>query len=184
MKIVGVSGKIGSGKSTLCHILYENLIAYSIPVEIVAFADKLRDIVEILTGYRGTTQEEKNIIVKEYDMSVGEILQIVGTKALRNNFDKDVWIKSLFSSMHANTVYLIQDVRFENEANAIKKKNGILVRLEGDPMNIRLNSKRNLTHSSETSLDNYDKFDFIYHNDNKIDNLVNFSESVLNAIVN
>jgi hypothetical protein len=46
------------------------------------------------------------------------------------------------------------------KANAIKTAGGIIIRLEGDPMNVRANSKRDLFHPSEIELDNYTDFDY------------------------
>jgi len=179
MKIIGVSGKIGSGKTTLCNILKEKLIGYGYKVEIINFADKLKRICYELTGHYGYTQEDKNVFIPEYSKNVGEILQYVGTNLFRDNFDKEVWIKAAFINLNEDTVYILGDCRFENEAKAIQEKQGVLIRLNGDPEKIRENSKRDLNHPSETSLDNYDNFDFIYDNVGSLKDLFEFSEKII-----
>ena len=61
--------------------------------------------------------------------------------------------------------WIISDVRFPNEAKAVKDKNGILIRLN---RNIGLESM----HESETALDNYDDWDYIIENNGTIDELI------------
>ncbi len=59
--------------------------------------------------------------------------------------------------------WLVTDVRFENEAEAIKERGGILLRIN-----------RNVdtgTHPSETSLDDY-KFDYTISNKGSMEDLV------------
>jgi hypothetical protein len=78
--------------------------------------------------------------------------------------DKDFWI--------------ITDVRFKNEAEIIKKRGGIIIRLNGDPNNSRVGDDRNMSHQSEIDLDGYDRFDYIYDNVPPISNLKNFVKEV------
>ena len=54
-------------------------------------------------------------------------------------------------------IWIITDVRFKNEANEIKKRGGILIRLN--------RGKCDCDHPSETDLDEYPHFDI--HIDNK-----------------
>jgi hypothetical protein len=51
---------------------------------------------------------------------------------------------------------------------------GYLIRLNGDPLNIRANENRDLNHQSETDLDNYKGFDFVFENESPIEKLDNF----------
>lgn len=179
MKIIGLSGKIGSGKSTFAAILKELLREEGYIVEERNFADKLKKICFELTGVYGYTQEEKNIYIADYDKNVGEILQQIGTEALRNNFDKDVWVKSTLRALNPNVYYIIGDLRFENEAEILRSRGALLVRLNGDPAKVRENSGRDLNHISETALDNYAHFDFVYQNDKGLDELKEFAQTIL-----
>ena len=63
--------------------------------------------------------------------------------------------------------FVISDVRFKNEANYVHSKEGKLIRLERDPsLNIY---KEPINDSSETELDNYDKFLTVFPpEDNKV----------------
>ena len=97
--IIGVSGHIGSGKSTFSSMLKEALKLHGINCVEKNFADALKQVCFILTGYHGYTQEEKNIYLEQYGMTVGTALQKLGSEVLRDNFDKDVWVKATFSTI-------------------------------------------------------------------------------------
>jgi hypothetical protein len=181
--IIGVSGAIGVGKNTFCE---EFAKLSKIPVQQHAFADKLKETVQLITGYKmqmthesgkpfynpiyNYTQNDKNIYIDTWGRTIGEILQILGTEALRDNFDKDVWVKALFESSAKDAfehghILIISDVRFVNEADYVINNGGILIRLEGDPMSVRLNSKRDVNHVSETALNDYGNFNEVIIND-------------------
>ena len=183
IKIVGVSGKMGSGKNFFSEIFAQNS---SVPVEMHAFADKVRDVTELVVGYKmkltneagspfynaiyNYTQDDKNYVLPMWGKTIGECLQLVGTDLFRNNFDKNTWVKALLSTtgkecIENGHILVISDVRFPNEADAIIKEGGVVIRLEGDPLKARANSKRDLNHASETSLDDYKGFSKLIHND-------------------
>jgi hypothetical protein len=182
-KIIAISGKIGSGKDEFAKILAE---LSNIPIERHAFADKVRDVTELIVGQKMSlvfkpgepfynpvfnyTQDEKNIFLPMWNKTIGECLQLIGTDVFRNNFDKNTWIKSLFSTtgkncLENNRLLVIPDCRFPNEADSVVEQGGIVIRMEGDPKSIRANSTRNLNHESETALDNYSNFTKIIYND-------------------
>lgn len=179
-KIIGISGKIGSGKDTFAERF---AILSETPCQRHAFADKVKENLQLLTDYPMTliyakgepftneiynyTQVDKNVLLPLWNKAVGESLQIIGTDALRDRFDSDVWVKSLFSTvgkkiLEMGHILLIPDVRFKNEANYILENGGIIVRLEGDPADIKKNSKRDMNHKSETELDDFQDFTFTF----------------------
>jgi hypothetical protein len=214
--LIGVAGKLGSGKDSFAEILIKHLDDINITAERKSFAYKLKQVVALLTGTDISiqlSQEGKKIIDPIFNMSYGEMQQKIGTDAMRNGLVDDVWIKSLFAdykpkdyvefkteripfetNLHKiigtplgyedkigdtvphhkaiayskNPVYpvwIISDVRFKNEAQAIIDKGGFLVRMEGDPAGVRANSNRDLTHPSETDLDDFKGFHFTIYND-------------------
>lgn len=182
--IIGISGKIGAGKTTFSNILAEEL-SKKYKVRFINFADKLKEICFVLTGYRGITQEEKQIFLPNWNKTVGQILQQLGTDVMRDHFDNDVWVKSTFSEIERDTendIFIIGDCRFENEAKSIKLNDGLVYRINGDPAQIRQNSTRDLNHPSETNLDTYEYFDNIYENNGSLEDLFSFAKEIAASI--
>ena len=92
-----------------------------------------------------------------------EFLQVLGTECMRNKLHNNVWINALWAdywseveAADTETGWLITDVRFKNEAESIKERGGVVVRL-------RRNENKEASHPSETELDNYE-FDYIIDN--------------------
>lgn len=168
--IIGISGKVGSGKDTVAHFIKQHDSSF----QTKAFAYKLKKIVSLLAGcdFELTlTQEGKNVYIEQFGKTVGEMLQEVGTNALRDNFDKNVWINGLFTDLKPGNNYIITDVRFKNEADILKQKGAFLVRVNRPINPTAEKSGRDLTHSSEVDLDDYDKFDAIIENKGTLDEL-------------
>lgn len=159
-RIIGISGKIGSGKTTLCKFLKDYAAQVGVNAEEVSFADPIKHTVASVFGVNIVdcyTQEGKNKKIEGFDITVGQALQIVGA-TLRDAIDKDIWVKAAMKAINyqaSTNIVIISDVRFPNEVEAIRKAGGFVVRLVGDPMGVRANSNRDLTHESETALDNY-----------------------------
>lgn len=87
-----------------------------------------------------------------------KLLQFWGTEYRRNNFGQDYWINKMFESIPANTdIALVTDVRFPNEADAIKQHGGYninVTRLNDDGTQF-YDTQRPQDHISEIALDNY-----------------------------
>lgn len=117
---------------------------------------------------------------KQVDMSVRDFLQILGTECMRSNLHKNVWVNALMAdyvkSKEGNyPSWVITDARFENEAEAIKKRGGVIVRVN------RKGVESVNRHASETSLDHW-SFDYIIHNNKDIDHLVSQIVSLFETV--
>ena len=156
MKIIGISGKKGSGKDTFAKFLQKQLeLSTCKSVRIDSFAANLKYCCALISGQPNYLLHNQNMKDKKagfLNLTNRELMQKFGD--LTRSLDKDIWIKSLFSKYIDNPpeYLIISDVRFKNEADYIKDIGGILIRIESD----RVISDY---HISEIELDDYSKFD-------------------------
>lgn len=78
-------------------------------------------------------------------------------------FEKKLTIKGKEKVKYPN--WIITDVRFSNEVEAIQQKGGVVVRIVRD-------ENTSDKHTSEVALNNYGNFDFIIKNDGTIADLI------------
>ena len=94
------------------------------------------------------------------------LLQWWGTEYRRSQ-DPDYWTKAWKDKIETidlnHTHVLVDDVRFVNEYNAIKKQKGLLVKI------LRPGFGGANNHSSESSLDHVNEWDFVINNDGTLD---------------
>jgi len=163
--IIAFSGYAKSGKDTAAEIIKSEFQDFKIK----KFSQKLKDIASILTGIPSKMFEQqfiKDADIAGWGMTGREMLQKIGTDAIRDGLHKDAWVMSLFSDYHAGDKWLITDCRFPNEFYYVKKFGGIVVRInrpEVNPIN---------AHPSETALDGYD-FDVTIFNDGDLNSFKN-----------
>lgn len=156
--LIGVSGKIGAGKDTLAKFIQEHDQTF----QNRKFADKLKKCAALLTGWEDQwTQEGKQHYLDQWGMTVGEFQQKLGTEGMRYGIHKDGWVIALYADYTPDQNWIITDVRFENEAQSVLDRGGLLVRINRD---VNKQDGRDHNHPSETSLDNYGKFHFTIDN--------------------
>ena len=83
---------------------------------------------------------------------------------IRQTVDEDFWVKALFKDYKNTSNWIITDVRFPTEADSIKSRNGILIR-------VNRKSSGAGDHISETALDTYNKYDYIIENNGSLEDL-------------
>lgn len=118
----------------------------------------------------------------EIPMTVRDLLQKLGTDAMRNGLHPNSWVNALMADYTPTQVqwsqgplggyedgpmpnWIITDTRFPNEAQAIKDKGGIVIKVQRPgvgPVN---------DHPSETALKDYE-FDYIINNDGSLEDLL------------
>ena len=104
-------------------------------------------------------------------MTVGEILQKLGTDAIRNGLHTEAWVLSCFAGIEPDSYAIITDCRFPNEVAAIQARGGVVIRIEGDPMKQQGDGTRDDSHPSECALDGYDGFNATIYNRGTLDEL-------------
>ena len=92
-----------------------------------------------------------------------EILQLLGTDICRV-ISSTIWIDLLFSDFNKDCNWVITDVRFPNEAWAIKDRGGKLIRVERNTNLID-------HHISETALDDFTQWDRVIDNNGTLEEL-------------
>lgn len=177
--LIGISGKAGVGKNLVASFLQEIDQSF----EQKAFAAKLKRICSILTGEPIQNFEDqefkKEIMPEEWWYRNGypddkptyrQFLQEVGTDALRDVIHPNIWVNALFAdwkgpkmSEYHPSKWIITDVRFPNEYQAIKDRGGIVIRVERPGIEL-------MDHYSETALDNQ-HFDYVIYNDGSVPDL-------------
>jgi len=209
--IIGINGRINSGKDTVGNLIKE--INCENNWEIKKFARKLKETASLLTGIpveKFEDQEFKKTFLdahwnkeifenktsldkdnKAYNksiikpMTVRELLQILGTDAMRNTLHPDTWVNALMCYYIPYSVkgsdyeecesnWIITDLRFPNEMQAVKANGGITIRV------VRPSDKEIPLdlHPSETALDDA-KFDYEIVNDGTIEDLKEKVEGVI-----
>lgn len=161
MKLIGISGKAGSGKDLFVSILKE-----SVPyLEHRKMAGYLK---HLCREHFGLTLEQTDGAKKgehdsRYCMTPRQIM--IDTGRFYRSIDPHFWIKKLHVDIEQiwaaknNVPVAISDIRFPNEADWVRAMGGVLVRLE---RSAELRGG-DIDDESETSLDNYKYFDFTFN---------------------
>jgi dephospho-CoA kinase len=217
--IIGISGRIGSGKDTVGDIIQMLAVSNDPTVnwEIKKYAGKLKEIACILTGctleqlenqefkkqklssewtkinnnwqykedsendpdYEVIDAEKKLYRYKGMDTldTYRDLLQKLGTEAMRNTIHENVWVNALYAD-YTNQNWIITDMRFPNEFDAVKARGGITIRVnrpdtkEYFQLKNRDGSITQATlHPSETALDNHN-FDYVIDNTSSVSDLI------------
>lgn len=195
--IIGISGRMGSGKDTVANMIREidtryrtNTPPWAPPSQLRSeskwvvkkYAGALKKIASILTGVPESMFEIPEFKEKGmpeswrqsngYLMTYREFLQRLGTEAVRNNIHHNAWVNALMSHCTYNDNWIITDVRFHNEMDAIKKKNGLILRVT------RPDAEGKAYHISETELDNA-SFHYVIENEGSMTELRNKVEQFM-----
>lgn len=140
MAIVGLVGFIGAGKGTIADILVDRHDFFK-----ESFAGSVKDAVSTIFGWdrallEGDTAESRawreqpdawwsKKLGKEFSPRLA--LQLMGTEAGRDVFHPDLWVHTVLRRCENApwNNYVIADVRFPNEINAIKDSGGKVIRV-------------------------------------------------------
>lgn len=172
-------------------------------------------LVPIIEGEPEFDTGEANVeLVK---LTPRKLMQLIGTECGREIIHPNIWINALFADYNTGYMdseeawcedgyynkkvwvdttpnWIITDVRFPNEAKAIKDRGGIIVRVERDWFTQKAgkytishmrgpltHDTNQLNHPSETALDNWE-FDYIVGNNKSIEELVTKVENLIKQL--
>lgn len=154
-------------------------------------------------GYKKGEEPLKYLI----KLTPRKLLQLLGTECGREIIHPDIWCNALFADYKltrpnsslgnlslAMPNWIITDMRFPNEMEAVKKRDGITIRVnrpkyayesdlpeKSSPLQHAERGKELHNHPSETALDNAE-FDFVIDNNKDIGHLVNEVKTVLEKL--
>jgi hypothetical protein len=184
--IIGISGYKGSGKSTAAAFIMTIMTEYYEKKhktihrnggwQIEMFAGLLKEFAASALSVPVERFEDESfkssLLPGEwFDPETGEgrtyrwFLQRLGTEAMRNGVHPNFWVNALIGRYRKemeegkNPKWVISDVRFENEAEAILDYGGLMIRIERikdwEQLNIPYEVWVRQQHASEVSLDGW-----------------------------
>ena len=159
MKLIGFTGGMGVGKSTAIKCLkdmLEDMIHTDVPqVRLVKFAQPLYDMQEFIYRRISSVQKRPENFIKDR-----KLLQWLGTDWGRDTISKTLWIDiwkaevAVLKQVHPSDIIVCDDVRFDNEAEALKSAGGTLVKLVSTATAKRIDIHSGISnHSSEAGVD-------------------------------
>lgn len=173
--IIGLGHRKRVGKDAFAEFLDNELAKRGCRVFRLAFANEMKDsafqLFDML-GLKTRIYYDKYPEERKYCLPVGtktpRQIWIEYGNAMRSIYP-DIWVDKLYCALydvqHFTTrnvfqprAYIIPDVRFPNEANAVKSWGGLLFKIErpGAPVD---------SDGADDALDEYDGWDDIIHND-------------------
>lgn len=167
--IIGLGYSARSGKDTAALALVRDLGYHRL-----AFADKLKDL-----AYESNPIVTTNVQVVNISTGAGHLQHIVSGMggweqakdsyplareflqnlglAARKVFGEDFWVNQTVDGLDPKKDYVISDVRFINEAEAIKAAGGLVIHVDRK-------LQKAAGHISETEMDDYEDWDAVLDN--------------------
>lgn len=181
IEVIGLHGGLESGKDTTFSVIEKVALR---PVKRDAFADRLKQSAAAALGYKGDNpvdfcnvlKEYGSIhimadgLIDEYNITGREYLQWYGTEAHRQVFNPDFWIKAVLpdegrDDLEQDTLLVITDVRFPNEAEAVRRVGGEVWEVDASKR-----KPRDESHASEKRLPD-GLIDYVLDNNGTLEDL-------------
>lgn len=127
MKVIGLTGRAGTGKDTVA----DRLVSHYGFVK-CSFAGPLKAMLKAI-GVDCENRETKELPHQVFGVSPRRMAQTLGTEWMRNSVVQDGWIRlaeQFVQQVQDVQGVVFQDVRFENEATFIRSQ-GTLIHIEG-----------------------------------------------------
>ena len=173
-RVVGISGYVGAGKDAAAsHLVQAGFTR-------IAYADALKEVAYAANPVVGGIFRKRRLQelvdkvgwdVAKQRREVRRFLQHLGSEGGRAVLGGQIWVDTLFRRSTAADL-VIPDARYANEMSAIRRRRGLIVRIERPgvgPVN---------GHSSETEVSG-EPFEAVVHNDGT---LVELGSRVLDAV--
>jgi dephospho-CoA kinase len=175
MKIcILISGKAGTGKSTVAKIINATLLEKDIVGTVVPFAEGIKKCAKEYIGWDGVKDEKGR-----------KLLQTLGTEVGRA-YDENVWAKYLFNTYSNRKILIVDDWRFRSELEYAKTTPYTIytIRIEAIGREI-LSGTPYYNHPSEIDLPSApdERYNYVIDNSGSKAELVNSVEKILQDIL-
>ena len=148
--VIGLCGPEGAGKSTVAKLLTNKFEG-----ELVPFASPLKRMLSALgvsdRHLYGTPDEKEEPLGILGGKSARQAMQLLGTEWGRDAICADLWVRAWHVAVSKKAGWLIvaDDLRFQNEADAIKALGGVVVCVLKKPAALATSDLTNLHRSQE-----------------------------------
>jgi hypothetical protein len=162
--LIGFTGVAGSGKDTAA-----NWLKHLYGFKSVAFADPIRNGMRAIIGLEDKhfQHPDKEVVLPEFGKSPRQMMQTLGTEWGRDCVNQDLWLilagKKVDEYQNDGYHVAITDVRFENEAEWLRNKGGLIV-------HIKRGQSSAVAHVSEAGVQATNE-DWVIYNNGPLSNL-------------
>lgn len=136
--IIGLTGKRRVGKNYVAQIITAMCRESGLSVKEVSFSDKLKEAVKTIFGVtdemlEGDKEAMTQAVYRGGRLSVRRLLQVFGTETMRQEYSQNIWVHAWMRTVFSTKadVIIATDVRFANEAAAIRELEGRIYRVTG-----------------------------------------------------
>ena len=187
-KIVIISGKQGSGKTTIAHRVVQELWSLGHKAVRFKFADTLYQMHDAVRGILKRNGLDKT------DKVDGYLLQLLGTEWGRKHLGPDIWVAATRVAVmdywitNPDGIVVIDDCRFENEYKIFIGEKDVWVMQVRLVAPVELRKKRaekwrdNESHESETGLDGFGNEWFDVVSDTSLESISSITGRIVNGI--
>lgn len=169
ISLIGVHGPLESGKDTVAKTIIETFPGR---YRQYAFAWPIKEACKVIFGF--TDEDMNDRVLKErihpfWGVTPRSTMQLLGTEFGRGMIREDIWILRAETEIQNNAMdgfgTIISDVRFNNEAEIIRSRNGVIIHIERPDLDF---TKANYKHASEGGVAREDG-DYVIQNTGTLD---------------
>lgn len=133
--IIGITGLARSGKDTAASMLQHYIASEYIlgSAKIESFAKPIKETCRYLFDWNDDHLygDLKEVVDPRWGVTPRHAMQTLGTDWARNMINDQFWVKRVLAQESKCDYLIVPDVRFENEAAAVRKR-GILIHVNRD----------------------------------------------------
>lgn len=159
-----LSGKAKSGKNLIADKI-ENYYKNKKCIQI-SYAFYLKNYVKNIYGWSGSEEDKPR-----------ELLQKIGIDLIKNKIDSNLLIRRVCEDIKVYSYFydiiIITDARLKDEIEIPKRlfNNVVTIRIDSIYYDKKMTIEQ-MNHITETNLDNYDKFDYIINDFDKLEEIL------------